>query len=163
MRRTVSPILATLLLMVCVTLTAAAAAPPEQADLAAIAKIKDEGLKHSQVMETLSYLTDVYGPRLTGSPNLRRAQAWAEQQLKEWGLVNVHEEPYEFGRGWELKHFSAQMIAPSYAPLIAYPKAWTPGTRGTVRADAALREGPERRGEDPAARLASATGSFCRR
>src|SRR5438067_688780 len=90
---------------------------------ASIRSASDEGLKHSQVMETLSYLTDVYGPRLTGSPSLRRAQAWAQQQLKDWGLANVREEPYEFGRGWELKHFSAHMIAPSYAPLIAYPKA----------------------------------------
>ena len=107
----------------------------DRADLAAIWRIKDEGLTRSQVMQTLSYLTDVYGPRLTGSTGIRRAQDWAQKQLRDWGLENVHTEKYEFGRGWDLKRFSAHMLEPSYAPLIAYPKAWTPGTSGAVRAE----------------------------
>src|SRR5437899_6550083 len=90
----------------------------EPVDLDGIGKIKDEGLNRSQVMETLSYLSDVYGPRLTGSPGIRKAQEWAQQQLKEWGLANVHTESYRFGRGWELKRFAAQMIEPMYSPLI---------------------------------------------
>src|SRR5881409_1096703 len=108
----------------------------EPVDLDGIYKIKDEGLNRSQVMETLSYLTDVYGPRLTGSTQMRKAQEWAQKKLKEWGLENVHAEKYDFGRGWNLKRFSAHMVSPGYSPLIAYPKAWTPGTNGVVKAEA---------------------------
>jgi len=107
----------------------------EKADLAAIWKIKDEGLNRSQVMEILSYLTDVHGPRLTGSPNIRQAQSYAQSKFREWGLENVHTEKFEFGRGWTLKKFSAHMVEPSYSPLIGFPKAWTPGTNGVVRAE----------------------------
>src|SRR5258708_31012775 len=92
----------------------------DRADLAAVYKIKDEGLSHSQVMETLSYLTDVHGPRLSGSPGIRGAQQWAQDQLKNWSLENVATHQYAFGRGWTLKRFSAHMVAPQYAPLIAY-------------------------------------------
>ncbi len=99
----------------------------EKADLAAIYRIKDEGINRSHVMETLSYLTDVHGPRLSGSPTIRGAQKWAQEQLKAWGLENVGTHSYSFGRGWTLKKFSAHMLEPQYAPLIAYPKAWTPG------------------------------------
>jgi hypothetical protein len=108
----------------------------ERADLAAIYKIKDEGLNRSQVMEILSYLTDVYSPRLAGSPMLRKGGEWVQQKYKEWGLQNIHQESYDFGRSWELKHFQAHMIEPSYSPLIAYPKAWAPGTSGVVRGEA---------------------------
>jgi carboxypeptidase Q len=108
----------------------------EKADLAAIWKIKDEGLNRSRVMEILSYLTDVHGPRLTGSPNMRQAQSYAQSKFREWGLENVHTEKFEFGRGWTLKKFSAHMVEPSYSPLIGFPKAWTPGTNGVVRAEA---------------------------
>jgi len=111
----------------------------DRADLTAIFKIKDEGINHSQVMETLSYLTDVPGPRLSGSSGIRGAQAWAQDQLKKWGLENVGTHKYAFGRGWDLKHFSAHMVDPQYAPLIAYPKAWTPGIPGgTVKAGTVL-------------------------
>jgi hypothetical protein len=108
----------------------------DKADLAAIWKIKDEGLNRSQVMEILSYLTDVHGPRLTGSPNIRQAQMYAQGKFREWGLVNVHTEKFAFGRGWTLKKFSAHMVEPAYSPLIGFPKAWTPGTNGVVRAEA---------------------------
>jgi carboxypeptidase Q len=108
----------------------------EQPELAAIWKIKDEGLNRSQVMEILSYLTDVHGPRLTGSPNIRQAQSYAQSKFREWGLENVHTEKFEFGRGWTLKKFSAHIVEPSYSPLIGFPKAWTPGTNGIVRAEA---------------------------
>ncbi len=108
----------------------------DKADLAAIYKIKDEGFNRSQVMDILSYLTDVHGPRLTGSPNIRKAQDWAQAKFKEWGLANVHTEKYNFGRGWYLKRFSAHMVEPDYAPLIAFPKAWTPGMASAVKAEA---------------------------
>ena len=93
-----------------------------------IARIREEGLKRSQVMETLSYLSDVIGPRLTGSPNMKRANEWTREQLTKWGLQNAHLEEWgPFGRGWVLKSFSAEVIEPQAIPLIAYPKAWSPG------------------------------------
>jgi hypothetical protein len=93
-----------------------------------IAKIRDEGMSRSQVMQTLSYLTDVIGPRVTGSPNLKRANEWTRERLSSWGLVNAAVEPWgQFGRGWSLKRFSAQVISPQAIPLIGAPKAWTPG------------------------------------
>jgi hypothetical protein len=93
-----------------------------------LAKIRDEGLNRSQLMTTLSYLTDVIGPRLTGSPNLKRANEWTRDRLTSWGLENGHLEPWgPFGRGWSLKRFSAQVVEPQSIPLIAVPKAWTPG------------------------------------
>jgi carboxypeptidase Q len=98
-----------------------------------VERIKEEGLKRSQVMATLSYLTDVIGPRLTGSPNLKRANEWTCQTLNKWGLANAHLEAWgPFGRGWTLKRFSAQVIEPQCIPLIAFPKAWSPSTDGTI-------------------------------
>ena len=86
-------------------------------------------------MATLSYLTDVIGPRLTGSPNLKRANDWTRDTLAKWGLSNAHLEPWgPFGRGWTLKRFSAQVIEPQCIPLIAFPKAWSPSTDGTLAA-----------------------------
>ena len=93
--------------------------------------IKKHGLDQSEVMEIASWLTDVYGPRLTGSPMLDKATEWAVDQLKDWGLSNVHLDEWgPFGRGWELNHFEMHMNAPSYVPLIAYPKAWSPSVKG---------------------------------
>ena len=106
-------------------------------DTAAINKFEEEGLQHSHIMEVMSYLTDVYGPRLTNSPNIREAAAYAVKTLGSWGLANVHEEPWgPFGRGWSNELFEANEIAPRHFPLIAYPKAWTPGTGGPVTAQA---------------------------
>lgn len=88
-------------------------------------------------METLSYLTDVYGPRLTNSPQMREAAAWAVARLKEWRLDNVRTEAWgPFGRGWSNEKLVANAVAPVAWPLVAYPKAWTPGTAGAVTADA---------------------------
>ncbi|MEQ1922642.1 MAG: M20/M25/M40 family metallo-hydrolase [Pyrinomonadaceae bacterium] len=92
-------------------------------------KIKDEGMNRSQVMKTLSYMTDVIGPRLTGSPGLKRANEWTRDQLTSYGLQNAHLESWgPFGRGWTLKRFTAMVHGPASFPLIAYPKAWSPGT-----------------------------------
>ena len=101
-----------------------------------IQRIKDEGMKRSQVMQTLSYLSDVIGPRLTASPGMKRANEWTRDQLTKWGLQNAHLEPWgPFGRGWTLKRFSAQVIEPTAFPLIAYPKAWSPGLATPVTSD----------------------------
>ena len=101
-----------------------------------IARIKDEGLNRSQVMQTLSYLTDVIGPRLTGSPGMKRSNEWTRDQLSRWGLQNGRLEPWgPFGRGWSLKRFSAEVVEPQAIPLIAYPKAWSPGTGGEITAE----------------------------
>lgn len=106
-------------------------------DPAVISKFQAECADHSQVMEIESYLTDVYGPRLTNSPNIREAADYAEKTLNSWGLANVREEMWgPFGRGWSNELFEASEIAPRKFPLIAYPKAWTPGTNGPVTAEA---------------------------
>ena len=94
---------------------------------AIIERIRDEGLNHSQVTETLSYLSDVIGARLTGSPNMKHANEWTRDKMISWGLVNAHLEGWQFGRGWELKHFSAQIVEPQDIPLKAFPNAWSPG------------------------------------
>jgi carboxypeptidase Q len=97
--------------------------------------IKDEGLNRSQVMQTLSYLSDVIGPRLTASPGMKRANEWTRDQLTKFGLQNAHLEAWgPFGRGWTLKRFSAQVSEPLNIPLIAYPKAWSPGISDTLNA-----------------------------
>jgi carboxypeptidase Q len=117
-----------------------AAQPPKNSN-DPIERIKDEGMNRSQVMQTLSYLTDVIGPRLTASPNLKRANEWTRDKMKEWGLENAHLEAWgPFGRGWSLKAFTAEASAPQTFPLIAYPKAWSPGTNGTVTSDVVLVE-----------------------
>jgi hypothetical protein len=118
------------------TETAAPATGPTKIPADALSRIRDEGLNHSQVMATLSYLSDVIGPRLTGSPNLARANQWTRDQMTKWGLSNAHLEAWgSFGRGWSLKRFSAQVIAPQDIPLIAFPKAWSPGFDQPITAD----------------------------
>jgi hypothetical protein len=106
-------------------------------DSSAIGKFREEGGQHSHIMEVMSYLTDIYGPRLTNSPNAREAGDYVVKTLNAWGLANVHQETWgPFGRGWSNESFEANEIAPRHFPLIAYPKAWTPGTNGAVTADA---------------------------
>lgn len=109
----------------------------EKIDTAALARIKDEGMNRSQVMEIMSYLTDIYGPRLAWSPDYKEAATWVASKLKEWGLQNVEfENCGPVGKGWTLKKFSALAIEPKAFPLIAYPKAWSPGVKGAVRGQA---------------------------
>jgi len=106
----------------------------EPVDERAVAAFKVEGFQRSQVMETLSWLTDVYGPRLTNSPGYRAAAEWVRSRAEQWGLANAHLEPWgTFGPGWSVDRFSVEMLAPSYNRLIAYPMAWTPSTPGVVR------------------------------
>ncbi len=108
--------------------------PAERVDLEMIQKFKEEGLNRSQIMDTISYLTDVHGPRLTGSPQSRVAGDWTVGRLTEWGLEGATLEGWgPFGRGWEMRSCSVQLAGPSHTPLIAYPKAWSPSTQQKIR------------------------------
>lgn len=107
-------------------------------------RIRREGTEHSQIPDTLHMLTDRYGPRLTGSPNLEAAGKWAAQKMTEWGLVNAALEPWDWGHpGWANEFLSAHIVAPVKDPLTAEVLAWTPGTGGSVRAQVVLIEAPE--------------------
>jgi carboxypeptidase Q len=97
-----------------------------------LARIRAEGLQRSGALPLYRTLTDEIGARLTGSPAHVRAANWARDRFAEWGLSNPHLEPYEFGRGWQMEHISAEMTEPRYFPLIAYGEAWTPSTKGVV-------------------------------
>lgn len=115
---------------------ASAKAGVYSAPKAVIDKIRDEGTNRSQVMQTLSYLTDVIGGRLTNSPNMKRANEWTRDTMTKFGLQNARLEAWgPFGRGWSLKSFSAQVNEPTTFPVIAYPKAWSPSTKGAVTSD----------------------------
>ena len=123
------PLLATSLAFIVLSTAAPAqAATNDVSDADVVARIRDEGWQHSEVMQTLSYLADVIGPRLTGSPNLKRANEWTRDKLERWGLTNAHLEAWgPFGRGWTLKRFSAAIVEPQPFPLIACPNAWSAG------------------------------------
>jgi carboxypeptidase Q len=111
----------------------------DRPDLDAIYKIKDEGFQRSKVMEIMSYLTDVHGPRLTNSPNIKAAANWTMQQMRAWGLTNVKLEPWgPFGRGWSNEKFYLQATAPQKYQIFGYSKAWAPGTSGVVSGEAVM-------------------------
>src|SRR6185503_20854757 len=88
----------------------------EKLDLDAVYRFKEEGLQRSKVMEIESYLTDIYGPRLTGSPNIKEAADWAQKTMRDWGLSNVKLETFPFGRGWQNQRFVAQALTPRAYP-----------------------------------------------
>jgi hypothetical protein len=110
--------------------TTALAAP----DALTVNKIADQSFNHSQVMQTAAHLTDQIGGRLANSPAARKAEAWTQQQFKEWGLSNVHAEGFEFGRGWWIEDASVKMTAPRPLMLRSIPIAWTPPTNGVLSA-----------------------------
>jgi carboxypeptidase Q len=126
---------AILSLMLVIVALPSAQAPGEKLDYVMLGKIRDEGLNRSQVMDTISWLSDVYGPRLTGGPGISQAADWATKKFGEWGLVNAHRETWAFGKGWSLVRFSAHMIEPQVQTLLGVPASWSPGTKGTVTAD----------------------------
>src|SRR5207253_7739352 len=118
---------------------AAMATAEEKVDLTAVYRIKDEAFQHSKVMDHAFYLTDVYGPRLTGSPAIKAAAEWAVKRFTEWGLVNAGMEKWgPFGRGWSQVKFSAHFKEPQYAPIIGFSRPWSPGTNGPVAAQPVL-------------------------
>jgi carboxypeptidase Q len=105
----------------------------EKVDLETISRIRYEGFHNSKVMEYASGLMDSIGERLTGSPNMKRANEWTRDQLTAAGLSNAHLEPWgPFGRGWANQYVNARMTAPDVVPLLVYAKAWTPGTNGVI-------------------------------
>src|SRR3989449_5420454 len=115
---------------------AVASVAEEPVDLKVVHRVKEEAFRNSEVMDHLFYLTDVNGPRLTGSPGWRAAADWAVARLKGWGVAEARLEKWgRFGRGWSLQRFSAHLLAPAYAPLHGVPKAWTAGTGGEVTGD----------------------------
>ncbi|HZU26205.1 MAG TPA: M20/M25/M40 family metallo-hydrolase [Bryobacteraceae bacterium] len=106
-------------------------------DLGVVQRIEDEAFQNSKVMDTLSWLTDVHGPRLTASPGFDEAATWAVERLSSYGLQNVHREKWgPFGRSWALHAYSLEMLAPRYAVLDATPLAWSGSTPGQVTGDA---------------------------
>src|SRR5580698_5852102 len=105
----------------------------EKFDLETMSRIRYEGFHDSKVMDYASGLMDSIGERLTGSPNMKRANEWTRDQLTAMGLANAHLEPWgPFGRGWANQYINVRMTSPDIAPLIVYAKAWTPGTNGVV-------------------------------
>jgi carboxypeptidase Q len=105
----------------------------EKVDLETISRIREEGFRNSKVMELATGLMDSIGERLTGSPNMKRANEWTRDKLTEFGLTNAHLESWgPFGRGWANQYVNARMTSPDIAPLIVYAKAWTPSTNGVV-------------------------------
>ncbi len=123
MKRTVAA------LALCTAIALAVPVAAQQVDEAVVAQIKLEGFQRSAVMETLSWLSDVYGPRLTGSAGLRTAAEWARDQLTRWGLDHAALEPYgSIGRGWDLQRFNIEMTDPQFMRITGYPRAWSPAT-----------------------------------
>jgi len=120
-------------------LWAALALAQEKVDLYTVNRIKAEAFQNSKVMENAFYLTDVYGPRLTGSPGLKAAAEWSVRRMKEWGIGNPGMEKWgAFGRGWTCVRFSAHQKEPQYAPLIGFARPWSPGTHGPVSGEPVL-------------------------
>ena len=96
-------------------------------------KIRKEGMENSKVMETLHHFTDVYGPRLTGSPKLVRAGKWAMKRMDSWGFDHTEMDPWDWGRvGWENDKAAGFLISPVRDSLVFEVLAWTPSTKGNV-------------------------------
>jgi carboxypeptidase Q len=140
MRKLSSVLVATILIAALVSVRA-----QERVEQDVYWKIRQEATTHSQIMHTLHFLTDVYGPRLTASPNVKAAGDWAIQQMATWGLQNGHLEGWDFGRpGWLNERLSAHIVSPVKDALVTEALSWTPGTNGPVRAAAVQITMPER-------------------
>jgi len=114
-----------------------------------LSRIRKEAMEHSQIMKTMHMFTDLYGPRLTGSPNHKAAADWAVKQMTQWGLENAHLEPWNFNHpGWLNERLTAHLISPIKDPLVCEVLAWTPSTKGTVQANAFQLVLPEKVSQD---------------
>jgi len=108
----------------------------ENVDLNVVHLIKNEAFTNSQIMETMFYLCDVNGPRITGSPGYQKAADYIKKRLTGHGIPDVKYEEFEFGRGWQHSKYAGHMVEPAYSELIGFPLAWTPGTNGPVKGEA---------------------------
>jgi carboxypeptidase Q len=129
------PIVTALLLL----LTAALSFDTVPVDWAMVARIREEGLQRSRVMDFESYMTDVLGARLTMSRDMQRGQTWLQAEMTRLGLVNVAAEPYlDYGVTWDNEYVSLHLLEPDYTPMVGYPIAYTPGTDGRKVAQAVV-------------------------
>jgi len=110
------------------------ALPAYAADEPMLNRAIDEALNQSEIPDTASYLTDHIGGRMTNSPQMRMAEKWTQERFKAWGLSNVRAEAFDFGRGWSIERVEARMVEPRIVVMHAIPIAWTPSTKGTVKA-----------------------------
>ena len=135
-------------------LAPAASAKPPVLTPEVVAKIRKEAMDNSQILNTLHYYTDVYGPRLTGSPNLEAAGRWSMKQMKEWGFDHVEMEPWNFGSpGWTNDRATGAIVSPVQDQLTFEVLAWTPGTNGIVSRDAVRLTNPRKpNGDNPRCR-----------
>ena len=109
---------------------------PQIPDLEFITRLRQEEYDYSQVMDLMSHLTDNIGARLTGSPDMKKANEWTRDEFIKWGMANAHLEPWgPFGRGWAYQLCEVRMISPDYMQFLALPEAWTPGTDGPLRGE----------------------------
>jgi carboxypeptidase Q len=131
MRRT---LLSTLALLA-ITATLGAQAPTAGVDPATISRIRGEAITRSQAMETHWWLSEVYGPRATGTPAYQQGADWVMKKFAEWGLQNIHIERFPFGQGWTIERFSLHMTAPQTASLVGQPRWYSPSTNGPVTAE----------------------------
>src|SRR5580704_1294949 len=145
-------ILAEMKKLVLLVLLAMPAVSQERVDLGIVDRIKAEAFDHSKVMETLRNLSDVHGPRLTGSPGFEDAARWAMGELNGYGLEKVHLEKWgPFGRAWTLEQSSLELVEPRSSQLTAVPLAWSGSTNGPVTGElvlaplrASFRDGPNK-------------------
>jgi carboxypeptidase Q len=114
------------------TATAPTAQEPTSVELSALQRIRSEGSDRSQVMVAFDQFVTTIGPRLTGSPEYKKAAEWARTTLSSWGLAGAQLEPWEFGRGWALDRLVVEMVEPRYLPLNAYAEAWSTSTQGEI-------------------------------
>lgn len=139
----------TFLLLAAAAFVPLAAPAQEKVDLRVVNLIKNEAFENSKVMDHVFHLTEVIGPRLTGSPAYQAAGDWAVKQLQGWGCANVKQEKWgPFGKGWSASRFVANQVQPYFAPLLAFPLAWAPGTGGPVSAEVVMVQIPT--GDDAA-------------
>jgi hypothetical protein len=142
-------------IMIVLAALCAAALPLRGDDV--VARIREEEQAHSQILRTMHALSDLYGPRLTGSPNQKAAAEWALRQMRDWGMQNAHLEPWDFGHaGWTNERASGAIVAPVRQELALEAVAWTPSTRGTITAQAVVIDVPDTPTKEELARALAA-------
>ena len=118
--------------LISTVIAAVALTAQETVDRAMVARIRAEATERSKVIDVFNYITNVTGARPTGSRAHKQAADYVRGKLAEWGMVNSHLEPFQFGRGWELQKFSLELTSPRYFPMYGYPLAWTPSAKGVL-------------------------------